>query len=417
MVKTALKLVLCPYRLITLPELAYAAALGPDGVVDEDIKQNLDVLLDVCSNLLTKDPSGFMRPSRLSVKEYLEHRKPFDGGVGEFKLPHCHTQTALTCLHFKSLKAFADNFTDLDFSREFATVSDINEMGFPTYAITYWPRHYQEAVEEDGLRQLLIKYLAAQSGGLEKLKVLRLAQNYSSLQAKTEIIISHGLSGLDIELRKAARLGWEDHVEALIALGADLYAQNEFGDTVLHEAVDWGQARVVEILLGKAAIREPHLLNISNRSGNNPYHRALFWGDREVTQIIFNHYPSSALNVNSMSAADVALLEQAGGQATSSPFSSSKMPKVRDSDPFSSFVASAPVLAGHGRYIYDEMDHTVSDSSTTFTSGDLCEHCNLAEWLQNPSCGFYYSIIRPTESSKILLRLAASCAPFLPESL
>ena len=94
MVKTALKWVLCSYRPIMLAELAYAAAIGPDGVIDEDIKDNLDMLLEVCSNLLTEDPSGFMRPSHLSVKEYLEHRKQPTWHVGEYQSQLCHKQAA-----------------------------------------------------------------------------------------------------------------------------------------------------------------------------------------------------------------------------------------------------------------------------------------------------------------------------------
>lgn len=307
MVDTALKWVLCSYRPLKLSELAYATAMISSGASNADIANNIKVLPEVCSNLLTQD-SGSIRVSHLSVKEYLEQRDPIAGHIGEFEAPSCHAQAALTCLFFKRNGPNGQRESRA-IVREFSsTFNDTSEAGFPSYAITYWPRHYFHAFKDERLSTTLATYLMEQVDGPKRLGLLGLRNN-NSLWVPSET--QDDRAALYVKFRQAARLGWEDELEAMIAMGTDLSSQNEFGDTVLHEAIDWGHTGIVEIALGHASqSNNLRILDTQNDSGNTPLHRAAFWNHQDIIRILKNYKARlDLLNINEMSEAGVFDLE------------------------------------------------------------------------------------------------------------
>jgi hypothetical protein len=296
------------------------------GTLDANITNSEKVLPEVCSNLLTEDSSGLIRVSHISVKEYLQQRKSSPENIKEFKAPNCHAQAALSCLFFmKNLpKAEWKNLTS---SHEFSsTFNDTSEAGFPSYAITYWPKHYLDAFKHEQpsqtlaeqlgqtlveqLRQGLVAYLVQQVDGPERLMLLGLTSGEdNSLWVPTET--ADDKAALSVKFRQAARLGWEKELEAMIAMGIDLSSQNDFGDTVLHEAIDWGRTDIVEIVLGHASQHNSlGILDTPNNSGNTPLHRAAFWRHEEIIRILKNYKARLDLrNVNEMSEAGVWALE------------------------------------------------------------------------------------------------------------
>ena len=159
---------------------------------------------------------------------------------------------------------------------------------------------------------------------------------------------------LEDKLRKAARLGWQDEVESLIALGTSLCGRNVYGDTVLHEAVDWGRADVVEVILGNADVREPDLPSIANASGNTALHGSVFWGRNDVLRVMMGPSFVSPLNINSMSLKDVYDMEK---QLEADHVSAATSDSTRVSaiwDRRKAFCAGASLTTEHGRYIYEE---------------------------------------------------------------
>ncbi|RDL30188.1 uncharacterized protein BP5553_10466 [Venustampulla echinocandica] len=370
MVDTALKWVLCSYRPVNISELCYAVAIGPDGVLNESIKNGDDVLLEVCSNLLTKDPSGVIRLSHLSVKEYFQGRKSITESSGPFDVINCHAQVALTCLHYKCLNVPRESSQASRTQHEFSvTANDINAIGLPTYAVTYWSKHYKnagrnesKALEESSLFRLLIKFLESRPDGPRRMQILNLGNN-DNLQD-----IPGPVFTLEDKLRKAARLGWEDEVESLIALGASIYGQNAYGDTVLHEAVDWGRADVVEIILGNADVRDPDLLSIANASGNTVLHASVFWGRKDVLRVMADRSSFFApLNINSMSPLDVSNMEKhlEADQVSPAPSDSTRVSAIWDQKKV--FFAGASLTTEHGRYIYEESNTPYIQNTETKT--------------------------------------------------
>ncbi|KAH7317542.1 hypothetical protein BKA65DRAFT_103790 [Rhexocercosporidium sp. MPI-PUGE-AT-0058] len=397
MVDAALRWILCSYRPVNISELCYAVAIGPDGVLNQCIKNGESVLLEVCSNLLTEDPSGAIRLSHLSVKEYLQGRKSITDSAGPFDTINCHAEIALTCLHYKCLDATRERSQAARTQRELSVTSnDINAIGFPTYAVTYWPKHYKNSgcnesnePEEHDLFRLLIKFLESRPDGRRRMKILNLGSNDNLLDIPS---IPGPVSTLEDKLRKAARLGWEDEVESLIALGASIRDQNAFGDTVLHEAVDWGQSDVVEIILGNTDVRHPDLLSIPNASGNTARHASLFWGRKDVLRVLAdNSFYSAPLNINFMSPLDVYNMEEHMKDGQKSPASSDSSQVSATWVEKKDFVAGAPLTAEYGRYNYEENSAPhVQNPESKPEFEDLCEYCQLDRWLKIPSCGFYY---------------------------
>ncbi|KAG4433403.1 hypothetical protein IFR05_011115 [Cadophora sp. M221] len=375
MVEAALRMVICSYRPLTLSELAHVSAIHEHGV-SKDIKDQPELLLEVCSNLLAEDPAGFMRFSHLSVKEYLEHRTPSIGAVGTFSSEFCHRQAATSCLRLNN------SLQSVTTPRELMSLTnDINLVGFPTYAKTYWPRHFLDAGEQADMAEV-ITYLEAQQGGLERLRTLGLTLD--DTPGNLHVSNFRNIPDLDIKLRQAARSGMENEVETLIALGADVHSRDIYGNTILHEAADWSRRSITEVVLVNSGPHQRELISAANESGNTAYHRAMLWGNQSVIQIIVGHSPSLALNMNFMSPLDVARFEDKQVFDSDNARPMDAPINISNDIPF---FASKVLVSGPQSHDYQSKPTPKASSSILFDAKNLCSYCDVASWFENLSRG------------------------------
>ena len=88
-------------------------------------------------------------------------------------------------------------------------------------------------------------------------------------------------------LLRAATQGDLQHVEELLAAGADVNAKSSSGETPLHNAAYSGNVALVELLLASGAD-----VNAKDRSGVTPLHVAAQRGYREVAEVLLAHKAS-----------------------------------------------------------------------------------------------------------------------------
>jgi hypothetical protein len=150
-VDVALKWTLCSFRPLTLDELVYACAIQSDGSLRQNISPGKIVFF--CSNLLVEGSGRAVRFAHLSVKHYLERKKPPDYSPLE-----AHTQAAIGCLFFMKSPEYHEISTatlEISCSADSSLVKS-----FSTYVRSYWSRHCREAKKstqltelEDGIKQ------------------------------------------------------------------------------------------------------------------------------------------------------------------------------------------------------------------------------------------------------------------------
>jgi tetratricopeptide (TPR) repeat protein len=87
----------------------------------------------------------------------------------------------------------------------------------------------------------------------------------------------------DTALNEAAGQGHKDVVELLLNKGAEVNAKDKKGSTPLYDAALEGRKDVVELLLSKGAE-----VNVKNKDGRTPLHLAAFFGQKDVVELLLS---------------------------------------------------------------------------------------------------------------------------------
>lgn len=277
-VVTALRWVLSAFRTLTLRELAYATSIRSDGSVASSVQEEL--VLEFCSNLLVEDTSGIVRLAHLSVRNYLEDRKP-----PEFERHLNHRQAALTCLYF----ANSPRFREMSNS-EVETLQEGNvksTKGFYSYVASNWHKHCRLVageVEDEEIERLmegfidLPEFKEFNDAGLVDIALPTwLGGRWISIDG-SPYFLREIFSILLTALEKSAQHA-HDVMIGYVARGGDLSHQTPFGNTLLHETI-----RLHLSSTAKALIDTDVILDTQNSDGDSALHFACMYREEEVLQ-------------------------------------------------------------------------------------------------------------------------------------
>ena len=142
---------------------------------------------------------------------------------------------------------------------------------------------------------------AADKGDLEKVKAL--------LKSNPNLASSIDVGSGKTPLHYAARSGHKEVVELLLANGANVNAEDEYGDTALYCAAN-GNKNLVALLLSKGA-----KVNIKDRAGFTPLDSAAF-GNKDVAELLI----ASGAEVNIHDAVELGDVEKLKALLKSNPF-------------------------------------------------------------------------------------------------
>lgn len=316
-VTTALRWVLCAFRTLTLRELAYATSVESDGSSASSVQEGL--LLEFCSNLLIEDSRGIIRLPHLSVRHYLEGRKP-----SMFDQELTHLQAALSCLYF----ANSPRYHEIGQSQ-----NDVFQHGnvtltrsFYSYVKLYWALHCRQAKKTEDFGHLMDTFseqtIASQFKTLREpsdqenvdrdsvppsevpsVPRLKAKDDSSNLwdEANNQLINEDGLLVHNYE----AIL--ESLTNKQISRGDDLGGKDQFGRTSLHDAVRFRQMNTTIALADAGAP-----LDAQDCDGNAPIHFAAIYGfDDGIKHLLLAGADKDARNLRGETPLHLAILFEA----------------------------------------------------------------------------------------------------------
>ncbi|MBE3049369.1 ankyrin repeat domain-containing protein [Candidatus Bathyarchaeota archaeon] len=257
-VVSALRWVLSAFRPLSLRELAYAVYVNPqDGSPTRGVQEG--DLLEFCSNLLVEDSTGIMQLAHLSVRNYLEARKPPD-----FVSEMAHMEAALTSLYFMRSPSYDELKSKGSGVIQQGSVALTR--GFYEYVATYWSSHCRKAPESHAVMETL--GLREDAAGDE--------DNAAGPGPEVAIPDKHIVSDLFERITNTPEWGdpeLADFIAERIACNTDLSPLDKFGDTILHHIAKLHEEICMELLL-----RADAPLNAQNNVGNTALHVAAIYG-------------------------------------------------------------------------------------------------------------------------------------------
>lgn len=101
-------------------------------------------------------------------------------------------------------------------------------------------------------------------------------------------------------------------IRALIRKGADVNAKDQYGETPLHNAAEYGDTYVADLLIANGAN-----VNSKNNRGETPLHCATFWGYRQMVELLIaNGADITAKTSEGQTAIDIAMEQDYPGLST-----------------------------------------------------------------------------------------------------
>jgi cytohesin len=305
-----------PLRVEELAELlAFDFQAGPIPKYHEDwrVEDPLQEVLSTCSTLLARVTihySFVIHFSHFSVKEFLMSSRFADKRDTISRRYHI----SMTPAHTLFTQACLGILLHLD---QNATVSTLREFPLAHYAAHHWLDHARfEGVAqnvEEGMKQLFdprkhhIAVWLWMSNPIDILNSLlldeperplspdRTAIQYAAFCGLLSIVISlvvehsqdmnsRGGREESTLLHLASRAGKVAVAHFLVERGADVMAQNHYGETPLHEASKSGGVEAVQFLMDHGS-----LATAQAKNGSTPLHVASLSGNVEIARFLVEH--------------------------------------------------------------------------------------------------------------------------------
>ncbi|KAL7935390.1 hypothetical protein V8C35DRAFT_321484 [Trichoderma chlorosporum] len=282
--------IVCARRPLSALELQHALAIKPeDSALDEDNIREIDIIMSVCSGLLTVNQAdGTVRLVHYTTQEYFERMK-------NVWLPHAEDYLTTACITYLSFNVFDGGLcpTGIHFGER------LRSHPLYDYAAKKWGHHARRALT---CHQLVMQFLAKSNhvkastdAAPKEMAALHLAA-YFGLEAAVDALLSsgHGPNSTDrgghTALSWAANNGYDAVVARLLAQpGVNVNCQATKHDiscrTPLSIAAENGYAAVVQLLL-----KHPDVVpDLRDGAGRTPLSFAARGGHCTVVGLLLAH--------------------------------------------------------------------------------------------------------------------------------
>ena len=254
---TLAKKVLCwvfhAFRPLTVLEIQHALAVETgDSMLDEDNIPEQELLLSVCSGLVTfEKEGGFLALVHYTFQQYLERK-------AENLFPEAQVDIARTCLTYLSFEEFGQR----PYLEDQHLVDRHKRWPLLSYAVSKWNQHACQGAEEACIDSI-ISFLSQDANLFTFARVPRVRESMG---------VNHtGLLPSEVSaLWLASFYGLEYTVSHLLASQRHrIDEKTRWGDTALHRAAACGNTGVLKLLLSNGAE-----ITAKDRAGNTALHLA-----------------------------------------------------------------------------------------------------------------------------------------------
>ena len=254
----------CAARPLESRELQHALAVEPgDPCFDEDGIPDMELVLSVCTGMVTIRENGTMGLVHYTAQEYFERNS-------SKYFSDAHTDIAQTCLTYVSFDEFAQGACPDD------EAFDLRLEKYPLlqYASQNWA-HYARGCPETPVKASILDFLKDNPKVLSSVQAMQVAGSILRMRSQN---FTHGVQALWV----AASEGLYDVSIALLDGGAEIEAKDSAGQRSLHRAAINGFDDVVLLLLEHQAEIEAKC----DLLGRTPLQWAAFYGHRQVVQLL-----------------------------------------------------------------------------------------------------------------------------------
>ena len=289
--KTILQWLVLGMRALTIGELSIAVMFDVTrGKFDSSLALvHPDVVIQVCSSLVTKADDNTVQLAHASVKEYFLSKPRFKNQIALFDTETGHALIAHCCMRYILDWLWHDSIGYLDWP-------------LLDYSAEFWPHHYKLSNRNSILQNIAMSFFQTEPGiwyrwavlhqayFLELRVPIHFAAHYGLEDVLEKLIINNTcFTECNKALSFAATNGHIGVVKLLLKEGIDLNAQGGEYGTALQAASYTGHYEVVILLMQKGA-------DASAQGGQygNALQAASFGGHRDIVTLLLD----KAVDVN-----------------------------------------------------------------------------------------------------------------------